>query len=124
MQAVASDDLWLTKNLKHAELVRTELPGLPRSLELFTQGDEVGGFDALAGLRPWLSSTVLDALPGATVLDGQFTSVQQAIGTPRSRGDGGASMALERFIGECKASGLVEELITKHGVIGKLHVAG
>ena len=41
------------------------------------------GLDALAGLRPKL---LMDAekLDGAIVLDEHFTSVQQAVGTPRS----------------------------------------
>ena len=59
----------------------------------------------------------------ATVLDGHFTTVQQAIGTPRSRADGGMSLRLERWVEEAKASGLVVSLIEKHGVVGKLSVA-
>ena len=60
---------------------------------------------------------------GTTVLDGSFTSVQQALGMPRSRGDGGASLFLERFVAEAVSSGLVAELIEKHGVTGRLSVA-
>lgn len=78
--------------------------------------------DALAGLRPWLL-TQSETLPGARVLNGSFTSVQQAIGVPRARADGGTSLFLERFVEEAKASGLVEELIDKFGVRGKLSVA-
>ena len=42
---------------------------------------------------------------------------------PRARADGGTSLFLERFVEEAKASGLVEELIDKFGVRGKLSVA-
>ena len=119
VSARAAYDLWLSKNLQQATLVRTDEPGLDRSLELY----RTGGFDALAGLRPWLSTTALDAFPGSKVLEGQFTSVQQSIGTPRSRGDGGTTMFLERFVQERKASGFVASLIEKHGVTGKLSVA-
>lgn len=59
---------------------------------------------------------------GTTVLDGSFTSVQQALGMPRSRGDGGASLFLERFVAEAKASSLVASLIDKHGQTGRLSV--
>ena len=69
--------------------------------------------DVLAGLRPWLL-TQADQLPGATVLDGAFTSVQQSIGVPRARADGGVSLFLERLLGEAKESGLVAELIGKY----------
>ena len=111
--------LWLENNLKHATLLQTAEPGLDLSRELYLSEK----CDALAGLRPWLLSQQAEALKGSTVLDGSFTSVLQAIGVPRSRADGGASMWLERFVSEAKGSGLVEELIEKHGVTGRLSVA-
>ena len=40
--------------------------------------------DALAGLRPRLI-TDQDNLPGSRLLDGNFTAVQQAAGTPKGR---------------------------------------
>lgn len=109
-------DLWLSRNLQHATLHRA--PGLDASFELFVSE----GLDALAGLRPKL---LMDAekLDGAIVLDEHFTSVQQAVGTPRSVADGGATLWIERFVAEAKASGLVAELIRRHGVEGKLSVA-
>ncbi len=119
VSARSAYDLWLTSNLKHAALVRTEDPGLDLSLELYRSGN----FDALAGLRPWLTTKALDTFPGSRVLNGHFTTVQQAIGSPRARGDGGASLFLERFVEESKASGLVQSLLEKHGVVGKLSVA-
>ena len=42
---------------------------------------------------------------------------------PRGKGDGGASLYLERFVAEAKASGLVARLLEEHGVAGKLSVA-
>jgi hypothetical protein len=47
--------------------------------------------------------------------------VQQAIGTPRARGDGGATLFLEQFVAEAKAS-RVASLIEKHGQTGRLVV--
>ena len=44
--------------------------------------------DALAGLRPALLGDA-ERLPGSRVLDGQFSSVQQAMGTPRGRDEAG-----------------------------------
>lgn len=118
VSARSAYDLWLTENLKHASLTRTDEPGLDLSRALFDTGE----FDVLAGLRPWLLEQA-KTLPGATILDGKFTSVQQAIGAPRERSDGGASMFLERFVEEAKASGMVADLIAKHGQEGKLSVA-
>jgi len=49
-------------------------------------------------------------------MDGQFTAVQQAIGTPRKNVAGAAF--LREFVEEAKASGLVAGFIEKHKVKG------
>lgn len=118
VSARSAYDLWLTDNLESASLTRTGEPGLLLSRQLFDSGD----FDALAGLRPWLLEQAA-TIEGATVLDGKFTAVQQAIGCVRARADGGASLFLERFVEEAKASGLVAELIAEYAQEGKLSVA-
>ena len=76
--------------------------------------------DAMAGLRPGLLGDV-QKVPGSRILDGQFTAVQQAIGTARSNAAGAAF--LRDFVEEAKKSGLVARLIEKHGVVGRLSVA-
>jgi polar amino acid transport system substrate-binding protein len=60
-------------------------------------------------------------LPGARILDGQFTAVQQAVGTARQNTAGAAF--LREFVEEAKASGLVARLIERHKVVGRLSVA-
>ena len=55
-----------------------QVTGLDGSFEAFVDQ----GIDALAGLRPGLLGQV-DRLPGARILDGRFTAVQQAMGTPQ-----------------------------------------
>ena len=76
--------------------------------------------EALAGLRPRLITDV-KRLPDARLLDGRFTVVQQAIGTKPDRA---ASISFLRdFVEEAKTSGLVADLIEKHGVVGQLTVA-
>ena len=103
-------DLWLTRHIKHAELVRA--PSIDASYDRFV--DE--GLDALAGLRPRLLADV-EKLPDARVLDGQFTAIQQAIGTPRTK-DPAVVDFLERFVEDAKRSGFVAELIERHRVRG------
>ena len=120
--ARAAYDLWLTANLRHATLRRPAEPGLDRARALFDAGDDDGAFDALAGLRPWLLDQMVTAPAGSVLLDGSFTTVQQAIGIPRARADGGASLFLEQFVAEAKGA-LVAELIDKHGQSGRLSVA-
>ena len=102
-------DLYLTRNIQHAELLR--VAGLNASYDLFVNDK----LDALAGLRPRLMSDV-EKLPGARLLDGKFTAVQQAIGTPRDRGT--AAAFLRDFVEEAKASGLVGQFIERHQVKG------
>ncbi len=102
-------DLWLARNIAHAELLRSD--SLDGAFERFV--DEK--LDALAGLRPRLLSDA-SKLPGARILDGQFTAVQQAVGTPRGNIAGAAF--LRSFVEEAKASGLVARLIERHHVHG------
>ena len=108
--ARAAYDLWLERNLHHAELVRS--PDLGGSFDLFVND----GLDALAGLRPALMKDT-ERLPGSRVLEGRFSSVQQAMGTPRGRDDAGFSY-LREFVEEMKASGFVADRIAAHGVVG------
>lgn len=107
--ARAAYDLWLERNIKHAELVRSTKT--ESAWELFVRN----GLDAYAGLRPGLTSDV-QKLPGARILEGKFTAVQQAIGTARANQAGAAFLAA--FVEEAKASGLVARLIKRHHVVG------
>jgi polar amino acid transport system substrate-binding protein len=101
--------LWLENNIKQAELVRTDT--LDASFDRFV-ADKL---DVLAGLKPRLLTDV-EKLPGARILDGKFSAVQQAIGTPRKNAV--AAQWLADFVEEAKASGLVQSFIDKHNVKG------
>ena len=107
-------DLYLTRNLQHAELVRAK--GLSGALELFLNDK----LDALAGLRPAMTDEA-EKLPGMRLLDGRFTAVQQAIGC--KLGNDVAAAFLSDFVEDAKSSGLVARLIERHGVTGRLSVA-
>jgi polar amino acid transport system substrate-binding protein len=102
-------DLWLTRNITHAELVgATTLDG---AYERFVEEK----LDALAGLKPLLLSD-LNKLSGARILPGRFMAVQQSVGTARQNEAGAAF--LHAFIEEAKTSGLVTRLIQRHRVVG------
>ena len=105
----AAYGLWLDRNVKHASLVRTDT--LDSAFEQFTRDK----LEALAGLRPRLLSD-MKKVPGSRIIEGKFTSVQQAIGTPRKNVTGAAF--LRAFVEEAKASGLVADLIERHKVKG------
>ena len=104
-------DLWLVRNIKQAQLVHAD--GIDASFNLFVNDK----LDALACLRPRLLTDV-KKLPGARILDGQFTAVQQAIGTAKTNAAGAAF--LREFVEEAKASGFVASLIARHHVAGLL----
>ena len=101
--------LWLDRNIKHAELIRSDT--LDSAYEEFVNAK----LSALAGLRPRLLSD-LGKLPGSRILDGRFMSVQQAIGTSPKNPAGAAF--LRDFVEQAKASGLVARLIERHNVRG------
>ncbi len=109
VSANSAYDLFLSRSLRHATLVRAV--GLPAAFELFKSQR----LEALAGLRPGLLADS-GKVPGSRLLDGQVTAVQQAIGTPKARMV--AARYLREFAEEVKASGLVAQLIAKHGVRG------
>jgi polar amino acid transport system substrate-binding protein len=107
--ARAAYDLWLERNIHRAKLLRAE--SLDGAFELFQRE----GLEVLAGLKPRLLSDA-EALPGARILPGNFTTVQQAIGTARA--NAAAAAWLAAFVSEAKASGLVAALIAQHQVRG------
>ncbi len=102
-------DLWLERNIKHATLLRSEAADGPFNQFVAER------LEALAALRPQLLEDV-KKLPGSKILPGNFTSVQQAIGTAKSNAAGAAY--LRDFVAEAKRSGLVARLIEKHRVVG------
>ena len=101
-------DMYLRRTLKHATLHRAQ--GLEASYQLFVRD----GLDALAGLRPRLVQDQAKH-PGSRILEGRFTAIQQAIGTPIARK--AAAAFLQDFVAQIK-TGLVAELMARHGVRG------
>ena len=110
----AAYGLWLERNIKRATLVRTE------TLDSATDAFIAEKLEALAGLKPKLLTDIA-RVPGGTLLDGHFMTVQQAIGT--AKGNEAGADYLRAFAEVAKASGLVADLIARHKVVG-LSVAG
>jgi polar amino acid transport system substrate-binding protein len=102
-------ELYLSRTLQHAQLIREQ--GAENTFKRFVEDR----LDALAGLRPRLV-TDQEALPGSRLLDGRFTAVQQAAGTPKGRPEG--ARYLRAFIEDIKATGLVARTIEKHHIRG------
>ena len=101
--------LWLENNIKNAELI--QVAGLDGAFNKF-QDDKI---DVLAGLRPGLLKDIAK-MPGATILPGKFSAVQQAVGCNKPAAEGARYIA--DFVENAKKSGLVASLIEKHNVKG------
>jgi polar amino acid transport system substrate-binding protein len=112
--ARAAYTLYLERTLRHATLV--EADGVQGSFDLFA-GSRL---DLLAGLKPRLLDDV-QKLPGAHLLEGRFTAVQQSMGVPHQRA--AAAAYLTAFADEITSSGLLRAIIERHGVRGLTIVA-
>ena len=101
--------LWLENNIKNAELI--QIAGLDGAFNKF-RDDKI---DVLAGLRPGLLKDI-EKMPGATILPGKFSAVQQAVGCNKPAAEGARYIA--EFVENAKKSGLVASFIEKHKVNG------
>src|SRR5207253_5558621 len=79
-------DLFLTRTLKHAELVRGE-----DGVRLFMEQK----LEAAAGVKQPIAAYA-QRHPDVRVMDGRFMEIRQAMGTPRAREASGAY--LKRFV--------------------------
>jgi polar amino acid transport system substrate-binding protein len=108
VSARSAYDLWLTRNIQHAQLLHAE--GFEATFALFVEQK----LEAMAALKPGLLGDAA-RLPGSRILEGNFTTVQQSIGVPKGRL--AAATYLQVFVNEIKR-GLVAQLIAKHNVKG------
>lgn len=103
-------DLYLTREIKHAEIVRA--PSSPTVVDVFVEQ----GLDVAAGVKQQLEADA-KRFPNLRLLPGRFMVIQQAMGLPKSRGEPAAEV-LRGFVEEMKASGFIQQALAKHGVKG------
>jgi polar amino acid transport system substrate-binding protein len=99
-------DLYLSRTLKHARLVRA--PTSPAAVELFQREK----LEAVAGVKQPLVQ-LAKSNPGVRVMEGRFMAIEQAIGAPRTRES--AASYLRPFVEEMKASGFVASSLERNG---------
>jgi len=102
-------DLFLSRSLKHAQIVRAQSPESAFDLILSSK------VDVLAGVRQTLVAHSAK-LPGSRVFEDRFMAIGQAMGIVKGRAEGAAY--LREFIEDVKASGFVARAIDKSGVSG------
>jgi polar amino acid transport system substrate-binding protein len=101
-------DLFLTRAIKHATLVRQ--PSGPEALEMFIRE----GLEAAGGVRQPISAFA-QAHPDTRIIPGRFMAIEQAMGTVRGREV--ASACLRAFVEEMKASGFVARALEASGQV-------
>jgi len=105
-------DLFLTRELRHAEIVRA--PSSPTVVDVFV----AQGLDVAAGVKQQLEAD-LKRFPGLRLLPGRFMVIQQAMGLPKGRGME-AAQCLRQFVEDMKASGFVAQALVRHGIQGAI----
>ena len=101
-------DLYLTRTIKNATIVRATAGGGRAMIDLFVNDK----LEAAAGVRQPLVAYAKDH-PEVRVMDGHFMEIQQAMGTPKGRTAGAAY--LRAFVEDVKASGFVADALKRSG---------
>jgi len=111
-----SPELYLSRNLKNAELKRYASPLNEDVLRMLAAGE----FDAWAANRQRVVEMAASA-PGTRVLPDNYFAVKQAIVVPK--GDHAGLEVINRFLNDARASGLIKKAIDGAGLTGSVDVA-
>jgi len=103
-------DLYLTRTIKNATVVRASAGGGSAMIDLFLKDR----LEVVAGVKPGLVDYAKNH-PDMRVMDGRFMEIQQAMGTPKKAGESRTAGAayLRAFVEDVKASGFVAEAIKR-----------
>jgi polar amino acid transport system substrate-binding protein len=110
-------DLYLTRTIKNATIVRAKVGGGKAMIELFLEEK----LDVAAGVRQQLETFAKDRTD-MRIMEGAFQQIQQAMGTPKKPGDAdkAGNAYLSAFVEEMKASGFVAEGLKRSGQVAKV----
>jgi polar amino acid transport system substrate-binding protein len=103
-------DLFLTRELKEAQLVRA--PTSPMVVPFFMDGS----YDVAAGVKQQLESDARQ-VEGLRLLPGRFMVIEQAMGQPSGTSQA-ANEALTNFIIDMKSNGFVRDSLLRHHIEG------
>jgi len=102
-------DLFLTRELKHATLIRESSAEAVMSLWV------AGMLDVVAGVKPQLEADAR-RIGGLRLLPERFMAINQAMGVPRGRD--AAATYLREFVDQAKSSGLIAKLFASNRITG------
>ncbi len=104
----SAPDLFLSRNLKVAEIVR--VPGGPdAAIDVLRSGRADAYAENAHMLRLYA-----DRLPGSRVLPGRYTVIQHAVATPK--GKAAAAAFVKEFVEQAKRDGTVRDAIAQAGL--------
>lgn len=103
-------DLYLTRELQHAEIVRAT--SSQTVVKTFLEAQ----LDVAAGVKQQLEADTA-GMTGLRLLGERFMVIRQAMGVDKSRGEAAAAY-LAKFVEEMKASGQVAAALRKHNIQG------
>lgn len=103
-------DLFLTRELKHATLVR--VPTSPAVVDAFVEQ----GLEVAAGVKQQLEADTARH-SGLRLIQQPFMVIRQAMGVAKTRGDA-AARYLRAFVDDLRASGFVREALMRHKIKG------
>lgn len=103
-------DLFLTRQLKLAPIVRAA------SSQAVVQDFLTQNLEVAAGVKQQLEADTR-AMTTVRILPERFMVINQAMGVPKAKGPA-AAVFLRHFVEEMKASGMVKDSMTRHGIEG------
>ena len=104
-------DLWLTENIKNADLIRAK--SIDESFFIFQKNK----YEVLAGLRPKLVDDIKKTTD-CFILNEPFTFINQCIGI--KPGNMEAENFVNNFVKKNIKNGFIKNLLSKYNVLGKL----
>ena len=104
-------DLWLTQNIKNADLIRAK--SIDESFLIFQENK----YEVLAGLRPKLVNDIKKT-NDCFILNEPFTFINQCVGS--KPGNLEAENFINIFVKKNIENGFVKKLLSKYDVLGKL----
>jgi polar amino acid transport system substrate-binding protein len=111
-------DLYLTRSLKRATLVRANVGGGKAMIELWLNDK----LDAAAGVRQQLDVYAKEHPDDVRIMSGAFQEIKQAMGMPKKNAEAGKAGAayLAAFVEDMKASGFVADALKRSGQVAKV----
>ena len=103
-------DLYLTRNLAHATIVRAA--SSQAVVADYLQSD----VEVAAGVKQQLQADS-QAHPGLRLLPGRFMQIRQAMGMAKAR-DAQAVLFLRQFVEDLKRAGFIGQALARHGIEG------